>query len=521
MCARASADPRRRRARPLTPALLFSLDRRADPARTLGTDSRSRAPEARWWQEHEPALWGRAAWGLDATGFLVAQLTGVPVLDRISRGDWLHRRTIPRHSRCPSPPSPSRSPAAYETSRRDPSGCAPARRLPSGPTTRTPTRSRRASTCRATHACCSARRSWSAWPWQERLDVPGLAACDYLGAGLPARRLDRLGGLLARLVRTRAGRAGRRLGPRAAGAGGLLALPYFAGERTPVWDPRRARRRPRPDPRDASRGALPSARGRGRALGARPRRAAADGGRHPSTHGGSSGGGIQNEAWLDATCDALVAPLEVVEHATEAVGPALVAMRAIGVELTLPVARRVAARSGARRALRRALRFLPRALPGHRPAHAAPVGESGLMRAARLHASRRSAGRGAPRSRPRAGRAARPDRGVRRLPDGCPQVRCSAPATAIRSIPGTSGSGGSRRSAPASRGGRSGNASTATPMPGTPTSPSCAVDPGAWSYGPLLLPDDLELERASLRRAARGLSACRARPGPCRAPDSA
>ena len=76
---------------PLTPALLFSLDRRAESERErLGTTHDHALPKLLWWREHEPSLWRRAAWALDLTGFLVTRLTGVPVQDAITHADYAH-----------------------------------------------------------------------------------------------------------------------------------------------------------------------------------------------------------------------------------------------------------------------------------------------------------------------------------------------------------------------------------------------------------------------------------------------
>jgi xylulokinase len=117
-------------------------------------------------------------------------------------------------------------------------------------------------------------------------------------------------------------------------------LPYFAGERTPVWDAQ-------------SSGVVV-----GLSLetgGAELHRALVDGialsardhvermkevGLEPSRWR-TSGGGTHDEAWLRATCDALGAPLDVVEHAGSAVGPAVLALRAMGVDVTLPVVREI------------------------------------------------------------------------------------------------------------------------------------------------------------------------------------
>ena len=64
--------------------------------------------------------------------------------------------------------------------------------------------------------------------------------------------------------------------------------------------------------------------------------------------------------------------------------------------------------------------------------------------------------------------------------------------------------------------GSSGTACTATPMPATRSSPRCRSSPGAWSYGPLRLPENLELERAIFVEPVRGLPSRGDRPGPSR-----
>ena len=98
--------------RPLTNALLFSLDRRAEPLRRrmleedaavtlsrvlpnlapLGDESKvtldNALPKLAWWAEHEPTITGQAAWALDATGFIVGSLVGVPVMDSITACDY-------------------------------------------------------------------------------------------------------------------------------------------------------------------------------------------------------------------------------------------------------------------------------------------------------------------------------------------------------------------------------------------------------------------------------------------------
>ena len=103
----------------------------------------------------------------------------------------------------------------------------------------------------------------------------------------------------------------------------------------------------------------------------------------------ASGGGCRNPAWVGATCDALDAPVEVVEYAGDAVGPALLALRSLGLEP--PV--RVETRSRARR---RSHPALPRSLgplAGYLPAAETAPGGAGTV------TGRRRCGRTPPRCR--------------------------------------------------------------------------------------------------------------------------
>jgi sugar (pentulose or hexulose) kinase len=52
----------------------------------------------------------------------------------------------------------------------------------------------------------------------------------------------------------------------------------------------------------------------------------------------ATGGGCRNPAWLQATCDALGARVEVTEHAGEAVGPAVLALRSLGLDPQIGIA---------------------------------------------------------------------------------------------------------------------------------------------------------------------------------------
>jgi xylulokinase len=114
------------------------------------------------------------------------------------------------------------------------------------------------------------------------------------------------------------------------GAGGLLVLPYLAGERTPVNDPRASGavigltyattaaelRRAFVD--SVALSALDHAE-RLRAHAIDPARWRA------------AGGASQNEALLRACCDALGRPLALMPHAGAAIGPAVLALRSAGV----------------------------------------------------------------------------------------------------------------------------------------------------------------------------------------------
>ena len=322
---------------PLTPALLFSLDRRAEPEPLAVTHDHA-LPKLLWWRAHEPALWRRAAWGLDATGFLVAQLTGVPVQDTITRVDWEHARE-PVPLRLPEPAEPF---AVAGGLLEEP---AHALGLRAGTPVTVGTYDTYADVLAtgvrapgdacvllgSTLVVCSAVA--------EPVECHGLETSAYLGEGVLLGGWTASAGSSLEWFARELGAPGdvSSLEP---GAGGLLALPYLAGERTPIWDP---------DARgvvvgltlETRRDELYRALVDGIALSARDHLerlrtvgAAPDCWR-------ARGGGVHDEAWLGATCDALGAPLDVVAHAGEAVGPAMLAHRATGTDVSLAVARHV------------------------------------------------------------------------------------------------------------------------------------------------------------------------------------
>jgi xylulokinase len=171
--------------------------------------------------------------------------------------------------------------------------------------------------------------------------IPALDVTPYPGAGLLAGGTTASAGSalawLEAIVGATASADAPALEP---GAGGLLALPYLAGERTPIRDP---------DARGALVGLTLSTTGAelyrsfldAVALSAR------DHAERLTSHGlaplrwRAGGGGTRDAAWLQAVADALAAPLDVVAHAGEAVGPADLALRAIGTDTSPAVVRTV------------------------------------------------------------------------------------------------------------------------------------------------------------------------------------
>jgi xylulokinase len=324
---------------PLAPAPLFSLDRRAEAeCARLGVTHDHALPKLLWLARNEPELVRRAAWALDSTGFLVACLTGIATMDSITRADY----ELPGVE-CPVPLPEPVDPVAVAgglTAR-----AADILGLPAG----TPV---------------------SAGTYDTYVDVAGAGvrlpgdACILLGstlvvcvavdepvkcAGLELTPFPGEGFLLGGW--TTAGGAtlawfGRELGEPPAvaglepGAGGLVALPYLAGERTPIRDP---------DARGlvlgltlaTTRPELYRALVDGVALSARDHLERLRSAGLAPAFWLTAGGGTRDDAWLQATADALGAELRVVAHAAEAVGPAHLALRALGIEPVRPVERLV------------------------------------------------------------------------------------------------------------------------------------------------------------------------------------
>lgn len=328
--------------RPLTNALLFALDRRSEPQR-LEMAARGPAdqaaqtldnalPKLAWWLEHDPGAAASAAWALDATGFVVGALNGVPVMDSITAADYALPGVAPPVP-LPDPVDSTAVAGELTAGWAERLGLAPGVPVTAGTYdsfvdlaaagVRHPGDS--GLVLGSTTIVCRAVESDFQAP-------PGLGLSAYPGEGMVAGGWTLSGGLVLDWFADRFGagddvvRAAAELEP-----GGMLALPYLAGERTPLWDP-------------FARGALIGlSRDRGpadvyRALVDSLALTALDHAERLEPQLGAcpawraTGGGTRHALWPQATADALGAPLEIAPDAGEAVGPALLALRAIGAD---------------------------------------------------------------------------------------------------------------------------------------------------------------------------------------------
>jgi xylulokinase len=339
--------------RTLAPAPLFSLDQRAEghrlalaTARGLGQDALGpdhALPKLLWWRQHEPALLARAACVVDVAGYLVARLTGRPVMDPITAGDYLLAGAdLPVPIPDPRPADSLAGPLLPEA--------AAALDVEAGAPVCVGTYDSfvdvaGTGTLRAGEACIILGSTMVLGCVAERPAVsPDMRASLHLGEGWFLSGWTSASGSLLSWAEAMLGPlpAGA-LAELPPGAGSLLLLPYFAGERAPVWDP-------------SARGAilgltLASTR-------AEIARAAIDAvalsardlaERLPANsvrRWRLSGGGARNAAMVQALADALGRPLEVLAEAGEAVAPALLALRAIGRPVEPRVERTIAPDAG-------------------------------------------------------------------------------------------------------------------------------------------------------------------------------
>lgn len=323
---------------PLGSAPLFSIDPRAETIRqrlmhslaladdVLGPDHV--VPRLLWWQEQENERVGRAAWVVDATGFIVAQFTGRPVMDPITARDHL----LPGFT--PPVPVPTPQPAHAVAG-----GLLPhvAERLglPVGiPVTVGAYDSyvdiAGAGASAEGDACMLLGTTLVlGCIVADCTAADGLRCTPHLGEGwLLGGWTSAAGALLSWAAELVGGDDWQAVEDLTPGSGGMLVLPYFAGERAPVWDPH-------------ARGVVVGA-----TLGAtreQTRRALLDGVvlsgldlveridrlAGPAQSWRASGGGARSPAWAQAMCDALGRPVDIVAHAGEALPAGLLALRAL------------------------------------------------------------------------------------------------------------------------------------------------------------------------------------------------
>jgi xylulokinase len=328
--------------RPLTKALLFALDRRSEPQRlemaARGPSERAAEtldnalPKLAWWLEHDPGAAARAAWALDATGFVVATLTGGPVMDSVTAADYALPAVEPPVP-LPEPVEPTAVAGELRAGWAERLGLAPGIPVTAGTYdsfvdlaaagVRRPGDS--GLVLGTTTILCRAVD-------EDIEPPPGLGLSAYPGHGVLAGGWTLSGGLVLDWFADRFGagdpvvRAAAEVEP-----GGLLALPYLAGERTPLWDPS-ARGALIGLTRDTGAPEVYRALVDSLALTALDHAERLESRLGPCPAWRATGGGTRHALWPQATADALGAPLEITPDAGEAVGPALLALRAVGAD---------------------------------------------------------------------------------------------------------------------------------------------------------------------------------------------
>jgi xylulokinase len=312
----------------VSPALLFGLDRRAEEQRArLDVTHDHALPKLLWWAEHEPELVARAGTAVDAAGFTVAGLCGELVMDTITAEAYVVEGVDP-----PVPLPLPCDPLARA------GGLLPGPAATLGVAAGTPVIAGTldsyadvAATGAAPGTGCLLLGStlivYAVWP--EPVDVSGLEVQHQPAPGVLVGGSSVCGGATLEWLGEVLGQAAGDLRELPPGAGGLLALPYLAGERTPVNDPY-ASGAVLGLSYSTTRDELCRAFVDAIALSAldhadRLRTAGADPARWRV-----AGGATRNAALLHACCDALGRPLDVMPHAGAAIGPAALALRAAG-----------------------------------------------------------------------------------------------------------------------------------------------------------------------------------------------
>lgn len=302
---------------PAGEALLFSLDSRDEAERAeLGLTGDHALPKVRWLAARN----SRGVRATDACGWIVEQLTGRPTMDAITRLAWTPERGLPLP--IPDPVDPL-SHAPLATDRLG---------LPRGTPVVAGTLDSYvdvyATGCRAPGDGCVLLGSTLVvyGVVADEVEIAGLELQAYPGEGYLLGGSTSSGGNVLEWARRT---FGDEIAPGPT-AEGLRVLPYLAGERTPVRDA-------------AATGAV-----LGITLETTPadlHRAFVDGIAlaaldHADRIASAvaldrwrvSGGGVRSRAWLQATADALSAPLELAPLAGEGAGPALFALAAMGAD---------------------------------------------------------------------------------------------------------------------------------------------------------------------------------------------
>ena len=312
----------------VSPALLFGLDRRAEEqCARLGVTHDHALPKLLWWAEHEPERMARATTVVDAAGFVVAGLCGELAMDTITAEAYAvpgFEPPLPLPRRC----DPLERVGGLLSAPAAALGVPPGTPVIAGTLD---SYADVAGTAAAPGTGClllgSTLIAYAVLP--EPVLVPGLEVQHQPAPGVLVGGSSVCGGSTLDWLRDVVGQASDDLHALAPGAGGLLALPYLAGERTPVNDPRASGAvlgLTYATTRDelcrafvdaVALSALDHAE-RMRACGVDPARWRV------------TGGATRNAALLHACCDALGRPLDVMPHAGAAIGPAALGLRAAG-----------------------------------------------------------------------------------------------------------------------------------------------------------------------------------------------
>jgi xylulokinase len=313
------------------------------PGPAAGTVSTDNAiPKLLKLYQQEPALVTSAAFALDTTGWLVAWLTGIPVMDALTAVDY---RLDGAESPVPLPPAaaPDAIAGLLRPVAAEALGIASATPVAVGTYDSyvdifaMGVSSPRDGALLLGSSLVAAALVEAAGP----VENLGLRALEWpFSAGsLVGGWTSSAGAAIDwadRVFVADGGEAGSwkpptRLSP---GSGGVLFLPYLSGERTPAWDPEASGvitgLRLETTPPELRRSVLD-----GVALSARDviERIADAGGRPGRWRVG--GGGTRHPEWLQATADATGETLEVLD-ASGGVGAAVVGFRSIGVDVDLP-----------------------------------------------------------------------------------------------------------------------------------------------------------------------------------------